>query len=183
MITEQQFKEILKKKQKELKDLKVQMQLSQDFANEIPILKDIIIKNIFTGLKNENFGNRLSNLWLGHDVWRSKYSSMLDKYNKITNYKRNEEYDDYFFSIYINSYTLFNENIKDDLKELNQYCFYYDNLNSTFYVKDSEMEVFIEKLKEWYNKTITDLKEIKRLQKIKELESELSKLNGDKHES
>lgn len=183
MIIEPQFKEILKNKQKELKELKVQMQLSQDFANEIPILKDIIINKMFTGLKNENFGNRLTDLWLGHNVWRSRYSSMLDKYNKMINYKRNEEYDDYFFEIYVNSYTLFNEDIENGLKELNQYCFYYDNLNLTFYVKDSEIEVFIEKLKEWHNKTITDLKEIKRLQKIKELESELSKLNGDKNES
>ena len=127
MITEPQFKEILKNKQKELKELKVQMQLSQDFANEIPILKDKIINNMFTGLKNENFGNRLSDLWLGHDVWRSRYSSMLDKYNKMTNYKRNEEYDDYFFRIYVNQYTLFNENISyDDLDKLKQYCFYYD---------------------------------------------------------
>lgn len=163
---------------KELKELKERMEKAEKFANKIPIFKDIIIEKKLTGEERYiDFGHRYKDIYLGWGINRCNYVSGTNR--TITNYD-NDNYDVYVFGIYFNSLDLFGdgiyenfglEKIKDKVK-----VFFYDEINSTYYVEDEHIEEFLEEANKWYLEAKNKVDEYKKEQEIKELKEKLAEL-------
>ena len=63
------------------------------------------------------------------------------------------------------------EKIKDKVK-----VFFYDEINSTYYVEDEHIEEFLEEANKWYLKAKNKVDEYKKEQEIKELKEKLAEL-------
>ena len=163
---------------KELKELKERMEKAEKFANKIPIFKNIIIERKLTGEEDYiDFGRRYKDIYLAWGIKRCNYISRTNR--TITNYD-NDNYDVYVFDIYFNTLNLFGdgiyenfglEKIKDKVK-----VFFYDEINSTYYVEDEHIEEFLEEANKWYLKAKNKVDEYKKEQEIKELKEKLAEL-------
>lgn len=126
------------------------MEQAEKFANKLPIFEETIIANKFTG--NEewiNFGQRYKDTYFGWNINRGLYSSNSNRY--VTNY-RGEDYTQFLFCIYVNSYSLFNHNCRFGLEEVHKKIplFFYDEFNTTFYATDEQVYELLEALNDWY---------------------------------
>jgi hypothetical protein len=102
--------------------------------------------------------------------------------NRPTNYPEDQPCEIGLVNVYINCMSLFHDNLYSFAhSELDKTvgkikCYFYDDLNSTFYFKPDEVEAGLDAIVEWYNSTKAQadlqLKEIKR----KELERQLKEL-------
>ena len=170
---------MLKIYEDELKELKNKMEKAEKFSNKIPIFKDEIIKNKYTGEEQHiSFDKRYKDIYLAGGINRNHYKSKSNC--TVTNYIG--EYDKYLFNIYINSLNLFGDGIYEDfdLEKIQYECkvFFYDALNKEYYVEDENIEEFLEKLNEWYISAKSKVDNYKKEQRIKELEEQLEKLKG-----
>ena len=167
---------------KELKELKERMEKAEKFANKIPVFKNIIIERKLTGEEDYiDFGSRYKDICLAWGIKRCNYISGTNR--TISNYD-NENYNVYVFSIYFNSLDLFGdgiynyfglEKIRDKVK-----VFFYDEINSTYYVEDEHIEEFLEEVNKWYleaKKQVTKYRNEQEIKKLKEKLAELEKEN------
>lgn len=167
---------------KELKELKERMEKAEKFANKVPVFKDKIIEKKLTGEENYiDFGSRYKDIYLAWGIKRCNYISGTNR--TITNYDNND-YNVYVFSIYFNSLDLFGdgiynnfglEKIRDKVK-----VFFYDEINSTYYVEDEHIEEFLEEVNKWYleaKKQVTKYRNEQEIKKLKEKLAELERKN------
>lgn len=165
---------------KELKELKERMEKAEKFANKIPIFKDIIIERKLTGKEDYiDFGSRYKDIYLAWGIKRCNYISGTNR--TISNYD-NENYNVYVFSIYFNSLDLFGdgiyncfglEKIRDKVK-----VFFYDEINSTYYVEDEHIEEFLEEVNKWYLEAKKQVNKYRNEQEIKKLREKLAELEN-----
>ena len=166
---------------KELKELKERMEKAEKFANKLPIFKNIIIDKKLTGEEDYiNFGGRYKDIYLAWGIKRCNYISGTNR--TISNYD-NENYNVYVFSIYFNSLDLFGdgiynyfglEKIRDKVK-----VFFYDEINSTYYVEDEHIEEFLEEVNKWYLEAKKQVKKYRKEQEIKKLKEKLAELEKE----
>lgn len=165
---------------KELEELKEKMEKAEKFANKIPIFKDIIIEKKLTGEEGViDFGNRYKDIYLAWGIKRLNYISGTNR--TITNYD-NDDYNVYVFSIYFNSLNLFGNDIYDDfgLEKIKEKVkvFFYDEINSTYYVEDEHIEEFLEEVNKWYLEAKKQVNKYRNEQEIKELREKLAELEN-----
>lgn len=166
---------------KELKELKERMEKAEKFANKIPVFKNIIIERKLTGEEDYiDFGSRYKDIYLAWGIKRCNYISGTNR--TITNYD-NDNYNVYLFSIYFNTLDLFGdgiykkfglEKIKDKVK-----VFFYDEINSTYYVDDKNIEEFLEEVNKWYLEAKKQVIKYRKEQEIKKLKEKLAELEKE----
>lgn len=169
---------MLEQYEKELKELKEKMLRAETFAEKVPCFRDFILKNKITGTEDfvcfATYYKKVSFAWGLH---RSRYISGTSR--NITNYQR--KHDKYLFSVYINPLTLFGEHEYFGLEKVleESTVFFFDRLNTTFYVEDEHIEGFLEALNNWYISAVEELKQYRVDKEIEELKNRLSKLTGE----
>ena len=161
----------------ELENLKLKMEKAEAFASELPLFEKQIIKQKFT--KEDfhiTFDSYFGECYLGWNVIRRKFNS-----EEITNYQEDYEGTKTLFKVYVNNYSLFDYHEKFDIEKYltTDLYFFYDNLNSTYYITDDCITRFSEKFSEWYKLAKEKSIEHKKQLKIKELEAELIKARNN----
>lgn len=134
----------------ELEKLKIKMEQAEKFAKKLPMFEEVIIDRKLTG--NEewiNFGQKYKEMYFSWNINRGLYSSNSNRY--ITNY-RGKDYTQFLFSIYVNSYSLFEHHFQFGLEEVHKKIplFFYDELNTTFYATDEQAHGLLEAINDWY---------------------------------
>ena len=154
------------------------MELAEQYAEELPIFADYILKNRI--VKSDNytkFWERYKDIYL--DWWINRYRVNSETNATITNYYK-WAYNEIIWNIYCNTLSLYDSYEKFWLEELwNLDCvFFFDSTNSTFYIKDNWITEFLEKLNEWYLNAKQEVIKLKTKKRKAELEKELDKLNN-----
>lgn len=147
-----------------------------EFAEKLPLFANDIIAREYTG---EEF------VELAHTYKDMRFNWGINWYcDRPTNYPEYQPCEIGLVSVYINCCSLFHEDmyafahteLEKTIGKIK--CYFYDDLNSTFYFKADEVEAGLDAIVEWYNATKVateiQLKEIKR----KKLEAELKALDN-----
>lgn len=178
-------KKLIPEFQKELNDLKSKMLKAQKFAEKLQIFSRTILEYKFSGGEHWlEFGKNYKSIYLAWGIRRGFFDSNSDR--RISNCKADHQ--EYLFSIYINSLSLFdthhNFGLYEALKGVD--IFFSDVLNTTFYVKDEHIEHFLNTLNDWYldaRKQNVFLREQERIEKaekeLKAAREALSKAKGE----
>lgn len=159
--------------EEELIDFKEKLEKVNEWVKKIPLFKDIIINDKFTGDENWlKYTSRYKAIRLDWGVNRGLYGSS----RVITNY--DGEHNGYLWNIYVNKLTIFGDigssvPIDDDID-----CFFFDHMNTTYYCTDDQIENLLESLNAWYLKEKDNVDAYKKENKIKRLEQELAKLKA-----
>lgn len=172
---------MLEQYEKELKELKEKMLGAEKFAEKVPCFRDFILKNKITGTEGyTDFASYYKKIRFDWGLSRAMYISGTNRY--ITNYPA--EHNKYLFSVYINPLTLFGEHEYFGLERVleESTVFFFDRLNTTFYVEDEHIEDFLESLNNWYVNAVDELKRYKANKEIEELKSRLFELTGGKED-
>jgi len=135
---------------KELTALKVKMDKAEKFAEKLPFFAKYILDYKLTGEEEyTKFGDKYKDIYLGWGINRGFYKKGSSRY--LMNCRGDYDHG-YFFSIYINSYALFDEHnnygLYDALKDVD--IFHADNSNTNFYITDENIESFLDALNIWY---------------------------------
>jgi hypothetical protein len=163
---------------KELKELKIKMIEAEMFAKKMPIFKNYIIENKITESKDcVNFGDQYKNIPLRWGIARCLYKTGE---REITNYPE-EKYSVFLFCIYINSCSLFDCHNRYGIEKILEktQIFFYDQINSTIYCTDDQIEALLEQLNIWYlgaieeNKIMTAKNKIKKAQEVIEIQNKI----------
>ena len=144
------------------------------FAEKLPLFADTILGQEEDGSLFFELTPRYKGVYFGWGVnWYT---------NKPTNFPDERVYEPGVVNVYINSCYLFDDKLytlaEQSLGRLSSEikCYFYDNLNSTFYFKPDEVEEGLDKIAEWYHEVKSEsaayLKEMKR----KELQDQLKAL-------
>lgn len=162
----------------ELTALKTKMEKAEAFAERLPVFAEHILEYKITGEEDWlKFGDRYKKIPLNWGICRGLYLNGATRkiMNKYTPFK-----DGHYFSIYINSCSLFDgHNLFDLYKSFDGVEIYHiDSMNSTFYLTDENIEPFLEKLNDWYIRACEQLKEVKEKERIEKLEKELTELKA-----
>lgn len=168
---------MLEQYEKELKELREKMIRAEKFAEKIPYFRDFIITNKIDGTEGSVFfTTHYKKISFNWGLFRERYVSGTDRY--IINYP--DKHDKYLFSVYLNPLTLYGVHECFGLERVleESTVFFFDKLNSTFYVEDEHIERFLESLNNWYVNAVEELKRYKANKEIEELKSRLSKLTG-----
>lgn len=121
-----------------------------------------------------NLGNSYKELYL---AWGIIGFYLDSKY--VTNYKGEEFENKLLFELYFNPLNLYDSHEKYGMEKLSEYAFYYDKINSTFYVEKENLIEFLDKANRWYLKAVrTKDNEYKKTRK-EELLKELEMLNDE----
>lgn len=160
----------------ELADLKTKMQKAEKFAEKLPIFADLILAGKITGEEDYlKLGSRYKQIYLNWGITRGFYKKGTSR--EIMNY-RGDDYHGYFFSIYINTCSLFdghnNFGLYDMMKDAD--IFFIDYSNSTFYVTDENIESFLEALNTWYIQAAEENKKLRALERLEKAQKEVAKL-------
>lgn len=135
----------MKTYEKEIEKFKLKIEKSKKFAEKFPVFeKTIMDKKI-----DENFTGQIDKKY--KDIyfdWGINRYFYKDNRN-ITNCKR-EIKDTYLFNIYINTLSLYGSHNDFGLKDLDIKCFFFDILNTTFYIEEKNIEDALNKLNDWY---------------------------------
>ena len=166
---------LIKEHQEKVNKLIEKLENVQKFADKLPVFKDYIIKNEIVESGWNKLGDRYKSIYLSWGINRCRYSS--DSGRKVTNMKG--EYDEILTNVYINSLNLYNRYEKYGLDRLKEFVFFYDSLNTTFYIKDEQIEPFFEALNEWYLDAREEAKKDFDREKIEKLQKELERLQND----
>lgn len=163
----------------ELAALKSRMEQAELFAEKLPIFKDKILeKKLCENDSSIDFGNCYKKLYLRWGIKRFFFSEKL----KIvpTNYNGTFK-DQFLFKIYVNSLSLYDSHENYDLNKIPDHVdvFFYDNLNTTFYLTDSQIENFLNALNAWYLSARDKEQQAKNKKKIEKLKKELSQLTDE----
>ena len=162
----------------ELNALTSRMLEAEEFAERLPLFKDYILKNKIYDIKRNT-------LPLGEKVLDVYFGQMIYFYNlgmKLINYKHNP-IEIPLIVFYINRYSMFGDDFYDNIdKDLNEsvkdLIYFYDSINSKYYVTEENLEEFCSKLSIWYNNAIEKNKQYSIEQKKIRLQKELDLLQG-----
>lgn len=144
------------------------------FAEKLPVFAEQIISSEYTGDEYCSLARYYKGMYFNWDInWRV---------HRPANYPENQPCEIGLVDVYINCMSLFHDDVHAFAhSELDKTvgkikCYFYDDLNSTFYFTPDEVEAGLDAIVEWYNSTKAQveivLKEIKR----KELERQLKEL-------
>ena len=132
----------------EIKQLREKMDKAKEFAEHLPCFKEIILTRKLDSNFTGTISKKYKDIYLEWGINRYFY-----KDNKnITNCDK-EIKDSYLFNIYINTLSLYDSHEKYGLKELKVPCFFFDKLNTTFYIEEKDIEIALEILNDWYNQS------------------------------
>jgi hypothetical protein len=153
----------------ELNLLKEKMIKAENFAEKIPVFSDVILENKYNSDETYiQFGKNYKKMYLAWGINRGHCNK--NSMRTITNCK--EEYDGYFFIVYINTLTLYdlheNFGLFESFDDVD--IFFVDRINSTFYITDENIGNFLVALYEWYNRAISEARRYKCKQELLELE-------------
>ena len=166
---------MIKQYQDELKALKEKMVGAEKFAEKIPCFQQFILDNKLDGNEDSvKFASSYKRIYFSWGLHRSRFKSGTNR--TITNY--DGDYNKYLFSVYINTLDLFDTHEKFGLEDVleKSTVFFFDRLNTTFYVEDAHIEGFLEALNDWYVEATAQLKQYKINEEISKLEKQLAKL-------
>ena len=158
----------------QLKQLKEKMEKAEAFALRCPIFSEKILDEIITGEETwKKYANTYKSVRTYDGVIRGHYSSSTTR--NILNYKG--EYDIYCWRIYINTLGEYDSNNDYGLDEIckNTPLYFYDNLNSTFYCTDEQIEKLLEALDKWKINAVAQCIRDSIDQEIKDAEEILKK--------
>jgi hypothetical protein len=168
---------MIEKYEKELKELRERMYQAEAFAEKVPEFADIILSNKYT-MYDEwiQFTQTYKGMPFPWGINRSHFSS--DSNRVIFNYPKS--YNVYLWKVYINTLTLYGEHVKFGLYDIvnDTDVFFLDKDNSTFYATDEQIIPLLDRLVEWYNNALSNIKDYRNKLRIDELKRELEKLEG-----
>jgi len=118
----------------------------EEFVNKVPVCSEYIIKNEIIEQRFNNIGDKYKSIYFDWDLQRSVY---IKGKRDITNYRKKHK-DLTLTKIYLNVAILYDRHEKYGLEEIADKVFFYDKLNTTFYVTDDELENTLEALNNWY---------------------------------
>lgn len=144
------------------------------FAKMFHQYSHIIVSRAFTADMYCNFADQYKTLPL---AWGICWNPHMP-----TNYPYDKMQHKGYVSVYINCMSLFGDNfyhpaieelafVKNSIR-----CFYYDNMNSTFYFLPEELPDGLEKLHDWYVATKAKIEPYLKQKKKEELEKQLKAL-------
>ena len=168
---------LIKEYEDEIERTKEIMLKAQTFAEKLPVFSKQIIEGKITGESYWiDFGKSYKKLYLGWGIKRGYYKNGGDR--QITNCRA--RYDGFYFSIYVNCYSLFDVHQDFGLVEATKKLdvFFFDYMNSTFYVTDENIEPLLETLNEWCIQAFEQLKQYRKKLEIENLEKQLSMLKA-----
>lgn len=166
---------------KELEELKLRMEKAEKFAERIPMFKDQIIDEKLTGEERcITFGHYFKNMHLGWGINRGFFKRGTDRY--IPN--NPEQHYGYFFYIYVNTCDLFDTSVKYGLEKIVDSCpvYFYDVLNSTFYIEDEHIDAFLNALYDWWERANKQASKDRKQEQIDELKKELNRLEKEQEQ-
>ena len=169
-----------KEYEKELKDLKEKMVGAEKLAEKFPCFKDYILKNKLTENNGFlSFGKVYKKLCLNWGIIRMIFDSNSNV--NITNYKGKYS-NKRLFKLYFNSLSLYDSNNDYGLDKLAKEdgVFFFDDLNTEFYIEEQYIGQFLDKANDWFIKAVKELKEERLKIRKKELEKELKALEESK---
>jgi hypothetical protein len=142
-----------------------------EFSALIPLFSKEIIGSQFEG--NECF--RLS------DRYKETYFAWGINWqvNKAVNHPKELPMPQGLVSVYINCFSMFDEDVYSETNaSVNKLatdveCYYYDDLNSSFYFLPEQLEAGLEKINDWYVTTKGSIEGILRQKKIAKLQAEI----------
>ena len=154
--------------EKEIQDLKEKMDKAKEFAEMLPVFSDEILSRKLDTTFTGTIQKRYKNIYFDWGINRYFYQ---DNKN-ITNCDK-EIKNTYLFNIYINSLSLYDSHENYGLKELNIPCFFFDKINTTFYIEEKDIEAALEMLNDWYNQANKAVFRDKLLNEKENLETRL----------
>lgn len=166
---------MIKQYQDELRALKEKMVGAEKFAEKIPCFRQFILDNKLDGTEgNVKFASSYKQIYFHWGLHRVRFKSGTNR--TITNYEG--DYDKYLFSVCINNLSLFDTHEEFGLEDVleKSTVFFFDRLNTTFYVEDEHVEGFMEALNDWYVEAVAQLEQYKINEEISKLEKQLAKL-------
>ena len=168
--------EMLERNKKRVRSLIKQIQETESLALKFHLFEEYILENNLTENDYLCFGKRYKNLYLSWGIYRCYFSKNK---REITNSENG--YEGYLWNIYVNTLDLYNSHKKYGLNDLRKHVFYLDDINSTFYCTDEQIENFLNELNSWYLSALEECKASIKQEKIKKLENELAMLKvGEK---
>ena len=169
---------MIKQYEDELKALKKKMVGAEKFAEKIPVFREFILDNKLDGTEDSvKFANSYKRIYFNWGLHRARFKSGTNR--TITNYFKGD-YDKHLFRVYINTLTLYDSYENFGLEKVleKSTVFFFDEMNTTFYVEDEHIEGFLEALNDWYEDVIANLEQHKKDEEIRELEERLARLKG-----
>lgn len=163
----------------ELKELKKKMLGAEKFAEKVPLFRQFILDNKIDGTEGcVKFASSYKRIYFHWGLHRARFKSGTCR--TITSYKG--EYDKHLFMVYINTLSLYDSHEKFGLEKVleKSTVFFFDELNTTFYVEDEHIDGFLEALNDWYIEAIAQLKQYNEVKEIRKLEEQLAFLKGVK---
>jgi len=193
-MTWEEFKqmELIAEYQEKLDKLKAKMLKAQAFAEKVPCLAKEIIKNIWTDEGTEEGYDiritRYKDFYFAWPVLRRLFKGDPGDYGPtITNYDYAARpfQATHLWSIYVNYLSVFDieateDTIRPSLDAIHEATpvFYYNKLNSEFYVTDEQLGAVLEALVEWRREWLPKVAEVKKEQEKQKLLKKLAKLKG-----
>ena len=166
---------MIKQYEDELEALKKKMIGAEKFAERIPCFRQFILDNKIDGTEDSvEFASSYKRIYFNWGLYRARFKSGTSR--TLTNYKG--DYDKHLFTAYINTLSLYGDYGRFGLEKIleKSNVFFFDGLNTTFYVEDEHIEEFLEALNEWYIEALAQLKQHKKDEEIRILENKLAKL-------
>jgi hypothetical protein len=171
------MKNIHPKLEERLTKLRREYVMVTEFAEMLPLFADEIINQRYAGDMYCRLASRYKDMYFAWDIsWNV---------SKPTNFPEDRLYHEGVICVYVNCISMFGDDLyyfaNKRLREHMKYvpCYFYDDLNTTWYFKPNEIENGLHHMYDWYVATKAEsagyLKEIKR----KQLEAELEKLNAE----
>lgn len=154
---------------------------AEEFAERLPLFKDYILKNkINTNHTISHLGEKVLDVYIGQEIRLCNYSKTLK--GTPANY-RGEPIEVPLIVFYINRYSMFGDDFYEEIiKELDasvdDLVYFYDSINSKYYVTEENLEEFCDKLSIWYNNAKEKNKQYFIEQKKIRLQKELDLLQG-----
>lgn len=145
--------------------------------------------SVIAGHYNENevFSGSLGSNYKGmYFAWGLQYYEYFGNTGRVpTNFQGSFTEEKGLICVYINNLTLFDEDCysfsHQELGKIVQSinCFYYDDMNTTFYFEPKELMAGLDVLVSWYNQVRVKTDSIKKAKDIERLEQQLNKLKGE----
>ena len=169
---------MIKQYEDELKELKIKMAGAEKFAEKIPVFRQFILDKKLNGTEDSvRFADGYKDIRFHWGLHRARFKSGTSR--TITSYKG--DYDKHLFMVYINTLSLYDSHEKFGLEKVleKSTVFFFDKMNTTFYVADEHIEGFLEALNDWYVGAIAKVEQYKKGEEIRELEERLARLKEE----
>lgn len=163
----------------ELETLKNKMIEAEKFAERLPLFKDYILKNKLSNRNSvSHLGENVLDVYLGQTIRLYNYSEIY--LGTPTNYN-GKPISIPLVVFCINKYSMFGDDFYDEIiKDLNEsvkdLVYFYDSINSKYYIAEENLEEFCDKLSIWYKLALAKNKQFVAQKKKEKLLKELKNL-------